>query len=172
MALSRDEFMAQMARLNAVFEDKFTITPKKMDIFFERLSYMDPKFFVKAVNAMLDTGEFAPTIASIRTKYEELSSEWQEHSNKIHEIFDSVGNRWPDFPDGERAEAVEIWDRLVFGKNDDHAKHIKAANYLLKEAEKKIAEFEQGSGGMPGLKKWLEDFEKKMSERRKAKGQK
>lgn len=165
----RDRFMAQMVRFNAAFEEKFTLNEAKMDIFYERLMDMDEEYFVKTVDAILDTSEYAPTIATIRKKYDELYSEWVEHVAKMHDIFDSTCSRWPDISYEDKMGARETWDRLVFEKRDDHASHIERANWILKRASEAIRKFEEDAKaeGISKFDSWMEGLENYIKERKK-----
>lgn len=164
-----DDLVKWLGEFNIAYMGKFgDLTEESFKTWYKYLNDLDAEYFGKACEYHIKTCKEPPTIAHIRTAYENLWGEWQDHVGKVHNLFDSACGRWPGVKAEDEQAAREIWDRICFERRDNWKLHIKNANALLERCSSYVAkrENEQTIEGIEPFREWLEGFERKVREMR------
>lgn len=158
--VTKEQLTERMLEFNTVYMGKFgDVTEETFKSWHKYLCDLDSEYFNKACDEVIKKNRTPPMIADIRVAYDELWGDWCEHMNDLNEAFRRSGAIWPDVTQEERTKAKPIWDRLVLMRRDDWDRHIEAADYICKAAEKYISENEV-LGQVKGYYEWMVDFEK------------
>lgn len=136
MAVTKEFLLAQMKKIETNYgKDKFVITQKMFDLWYEMFSECSEKLLLQAVNRCLKENEFAPNIAGLMKYYREIEDNHNELVATVKSKYQTIRSVWGEqddletikaiysylkqFPEKDRkSEMIELCHRAVSFRND------------------------------------------------------
>lgn len=106
--MTKEEFKPLIYELKTAYiRDKFFDDFHQINLWYEKLSDLNPKYAAQAVDAYIKKGKYQPTIADIRDEYKTILEDAMAKSKGIMDILDAQLSYYPDAD-----KSKETWDIL------------------------------------------------------------
>ena len=107
--MTKDEFKPLVYKMKTAFvRDGFFEDIGQIDLWYEMLSDLKPKYAAQAVDNYIKKNRYQPTIADIRQEYATIVDDIKARTKHIREILDLQISYWPDVDKGR-----ETWSLLA-----------------------------------------------------------
>ena len=107
--MTKDEFKPLIVKLKTAFiRDKFFEDTGQIDLWYEMLQDLNPKYAEQAVTNYIKKNRYQPTIADIRQEYTTIVDDIKARTKHIREILDLQISYWPNADKGR-----ETWNLLA-----------------------------------------------------------
>lgn len=148
--MDKKDFLGIMQELNVVYGDrKFPLTEQTLNVWNKYLGKCEKEVFEKAVEKLVRTSAFPPTIADIFQEISKISEDKMERRREFDAVYLRILNAYPaSYLD----DAYEVYVKNTGGD-------IEKAREMLKRVQNRVKAFEQMQAAdpyMPPLSKILE----------------
>lgn len=112
--MTAEEFANLVKKLKSAFvRDNFFEDPDQIDLWYEMLRDLKPKYAAEAVDNYIRQNRYQPTIADIREEYKVIVDDIKAKTNNIREIIDVQLSYYPNVDKGK-----ETWDLIAVLLNE------------------------------------------------------